>query len=256
MKYILIIFSLIVFCSCISCNSNSPKTDSDSIIDEDSLNEEDIDTSDESEDVELDNSNDEDGDADSDLDSDETPDSDYPKPTCIEIYEGDPESKLCFGPVKTDVKCNGSPEDNEFVTVLEDDNPIGSTSDPMDINDDFLFFPITNKEGVANIYGCNRKDGWLYKIVISDNDHSYFTVDGHLIIFVIWDVSRDYVENVKLLSGNLMTNEIKSVKDWGSYGKLQLKFPFLTYNSFDIPQIINLETNESKKLSRLTGPFP
>jgi len=246
-----IILLLFLFWSCTSCNTDNSKPDSDIIPDEDSLIE-DADISDESEDVELDNSNDEDTDSDSDLDSDEIPDSDYPEPTCIEIYEGNPESKLCFGPVKTDVKCNGSPEDNEFVTVLEDDNPIGSVGSPMDTNGNFVFFPVApkNPEIRANIYGCNIKEGNIYEIVTSKYNNQHFAVDDNLMVFIVID------SDAKLFLGNLKTNELKELNDWSSYGKLQLKYPFLTYNSYDVPYVFNLETNETEKLSRLTGPFP
>ncbi|HNW83345.1 MAG TPA: hypothetical protein PKG52_10690, partial [bacterium] len=245
MRNILIILFLTVFCSYTSCNSNHYKTDSDSTIDE-----EDIDISDDL----SDDLSDEVSDTESeDTEPDETPDIVYPEPTCIEIYEGDPESKLCFGPVKTDVKCNGSPEDNEFVTVLEDDNPTGKVDSPMDINDDFVFFPVApeDPEIRANIYGCNRKEGLLYEIVTSKYNNQYFSVDGNLMVFIVID------SDAKLFLGNLKTNDLKEINDWGSYGKPQLKYPFVVFPvDYENPFILNLETNESKKLSRLTGPFP
>lgn len=96
---------LFVFLLCTSCNSNNPDHDSDTFADVDSTVVDDLqegfDIYDEESEADI-----ESGD-----DFDETPDISYPDPTCIEVYEGDPASELCFGPVKTDVKCNKMPED-------------------------------------------------------------------------------------------------------------------------------------------------
>jgi len=247
MRNILIIFLLIVFCSCTSYNSNDPQTDKNS-----SINDLDTETIDDL----SDDSSDMDTEAEDDFD--EIPDISYPDPTCIEIYDGDPESKLCFGPVKTNVKCNDMPEDGEYTIILDEDNPIGSTSDPMDINDDFVFFPIYPEDTNirANIYGCSRIDGYLYEIVSSKYNHQHFTVDDDLMVFIVWDTSRDQLNRIKLLRGNLQTNELKELKDWGTYSKFQLNYPFLTYNSYDTPYILNLETDETTPLNNLRGSFP
>ncbi len=238
MKVTILIFTLFLF----SCNSGNSTLDTDNFSDADSSD------YDEAEDV-----------CDNDIEElideepDEIPDIVYPEPTCIEIYEGDPKSKLCFGPVKTKVKCNGFPKDGEYTIILNENNLIGNTSDPMDINDDFVFFPIypKNENIRANIYGCNRLDGYLYEIVSSKYNHQYFTVDHNLIVFMVWD------SDSKLLLGNLITNELKELKDWGGHGKLQLNYPYLTYlGGVRNPRILNLETNETAELNWLKGPFP
>ena len=250
MRNILIILSLL-FLSCTSCNSNKPEHDSDCFTDADLISE-----SDEEQDEFFDDSSDMDTEAEDDLY--EIPDISYPDPTCIEIYDGDPESKLCFGPVKTNVKCNDMPEDREYVTILEEDNPIGSISDPMDLNDDFVFFPIYPEDASirANIFGCSRIDSYLYEIVSSKYYNQYFTVDNNLIVFEVWDGDRNDSDG-KLLLGNLETNELKELKDWGGYGKTQLKYPFVTYYGYsEQPVILNIETDKTTKLKNLFGSFP
>ncbi len=260
MKKYLIIFLLIAFCFCTACNSDHHKTDSDIIPDEDLL----IEDTDISDDL-SDDLSDEVSDTESeDTEPDEIPDIVYPEPTCIEIYEGDPESKLCFGPVKTDVKCNAFPKDGEFVTVLEDDNPIGKIDSPMDINDDFVFFTVNPKDKsrcfeeytyCPDIYGCNRLDSYLYEIVTSKFIHNVFSVEFQRVVFAVSDETK--ISN-KLYMGNLTTNELTELKEWGDdgFGKLQLKYPFLTYTDGYFPYIFNLETNKTEELSRLSGPFP
>ena len=89
MRNKLIILSILFFFFCISCNSNKPEHDTDNLSDTDTFVndelQEDSDSYDEEseDDIELED------------DFDEIPDISYPDPTCIEIYDGDPESELC-----------------------------------------------------------------------------------------------------------------------------------------------------------------
>ena len=143
-----------------SCSSSKSRNDTDILPDSDA-------DSDDTETVDDDSDS-----QDSEIvdDSDEYIEPVYPAPVCIYIYPGQEDSKLCFGPVKTDVKCNANPKENEYVTVLESngatddyENPLGNVDDPMDMNDDFVFFILNPKdkklcfdgEYCPNIYGCN-----------------------------------------------------------------------------------------------------
>ncbi|HNW15741.1 MAG TPA: hypothetical protein PKM15_03480, partial [bacterium] len=261
MKVAILVFTLFLI-SCSSKSQNQDSQDEQDLHDFDNT-QPDIDTTvpdpDISDDL-SDDLSDEVSDTESeDTEPDEIPDIVYPEPTCIEIYEGDPESELCFGPVKTKVKCNAFPKDGEYTIILDEDNPIGSTDKPMDINDDFVFFIIypKNSEKGSNIYGCNRIDGYLYKIVNSIYDNPQFTVYNNFIVLNIWDGSRESSDRAKLFLGNFKTNEVKEITDWGGYGKIQFKYPFVTYYDYsEKPNILNLETNENTRLDRLTGPFP
>ena len=144
----------------VSCSSSKSQNDSDILPDGD-----------------YDSSYAENLDDDSDLqdseivdDSDEYIEPIYPDPVCIYIYPGQEDSKLCFGPKKTNVKCNANPKENEYVTVIKTENSIGDTEGSMDINDDFVFFVLNPKSSsecfkgktyCPNIYGCNRKNGYV-----------------------------------------------------------------------------------------------
>ena len=247
-----------------SCSSSKSQNDSDSIPDSD------FDT----QDIEIQNDDSDTQDSEIVDDSNEMPDEYvepvYPEPVCIYIYEGQEDSKLCFGPVKTKVKCKANPKDNEYVTVLESDggteayeNPLGNVDAPMDINDDFVFFVLNPKnkklcfDGESycpNIYGCNRKDEYVYKIVISKFSHSLFAVDGNNIVFNVWDNTKPSSDRTqhKLIYGNFTTNAVSDLTDWGSYGKMQIKYPYVTFlDILDNPSILNLETNITKKISDL-----
>ena len=132
-----------------SCSSSHSSNDSDIIpdADADTQDSETQDDDSDSQSSEIVDDSDEipDQDADSDSDSDpETDDEDYgPLPdNCIEIYPGQPNSRLCLGPKKTDVKCKANPKENEYVTMLELENPIGDSEGRMDINEDFIFFKL------------------------------------------------------------------------------------------------------------------
>ncbi|MBR6422353.1 SUMF1/EgtB/PvdO family nonheme iron enzyme [bacterium] len=187
----------------------------------------------------------------------------YPEPVCIYIYPDQEDSKLCFGPVKTNVKCNANPKESEYVTVLELENPIGDSEGPMDINEDFVFFVLNPKSSAEcfkgetycpNIYGCSRKDEYVYEIVVSKFIHSSISVDKEWVVFNVWDGTRTSSDNShhKLMIVNLKTNKILDLTDWGSFGKMQLKFPYVSaLDISDQPTIFNLETNSSKKISNL-----
>ncbi|MDX9806851.1 MAG: SUMF1/EgtB/PvdO family nonheme iron enzyme [bacterium] len=241
----------------ISCNSGNSALDTDNFSDDD------VSDYDEAVEEEEDVYNN-DVDELTDEETDEIPDIVYPEPTCIEIYEGDPKSKLCFGPVKTKVKCNGFPKDGEYTIILNEDNPIGNPSKPMDINDDFVFFPINPKDKsycfgentyCPSIYACSRFNGYLYEIIMSKFIHNVFSVYSEKILFVLSDQAN--IRN-KLFLGDLVTNEVKSLSGWGDggYGGFNFKNSFLTYASYDSPYIFNLETNETAELNWLKGPFP
>ena len=205
-------------------------------------------------------------------DSDEIPDEEidpiYPDPVCIYIYPGQEDSKLCFGPVKTDVKCNANPKENEYVTVLESNpsmdisSPLGNVDDPMDMNDDFVFFVLNPKnskqcfEGETycpNIYGCNRKNEYVYEIVVSKFINHFFSVDGDKIVFNLWDsVKSDIHKSDLLFLGDFKTREVTKIGDWNVYGQMQIKYPYVAFSdSSNNPTIVNLETSSSKKISTL-----
>ena len=96
---------LLVFLA-FSCSSSHSSNDSDMFHDEDIV----------SQDSEI---QDDDSDAqDSEIvdDYDENAELIYPDPVCIYIYPGQEDSKLCFGPVKTNVKCKANPKENEYVS--------------------------------------------------------------------------------------------------------------------------------------------
>jgi len=251
----LVLLIVLIFMN-ISCNSNKPEQDSDSFTDTDQISINDVEHDDYSDDISVESEEDYD---ESEDDFDEIPDISYPDPTCIEVYDGDPESELCFGPVKTNVKCNKMPEDGEYTIILDEDNPIGNTGDKMDVNDEFVFFPIYPEDPSirANIYGCNRVNGFLYEIVSSKYNHNHFTVDDDLVVFMVWDSSISSTDDSKLFLGNFKSNEIKELTDWGPHSKIQFNAPYLSYiNISKTPHILNLETNETTKLNWLNGPFP
>ncbi|MBP5407095.1 hypothetical protein J6Z19_08095, partial [bacterium] len=254
LKLFLAFLGLILF---ISCSSSKSQNDSDSIPDADS------DTQD-SETVDDDSGAQETEIVD---DSEEIPDEYvepvYPDPVCIYIYPDQEDSKLCFGPVKTDVRCNANPEENGYVTLIESENQLGVTEGRMDINDDFVFFVLNPKNKkfcfsgetyCPNIYGCNRKNNYVYEIVVSKFIHSSFTVDGERIVFNVWDgIRTSYdVSHHKLMVGSLKTNETFDITDWGSFGKMQIKYPYVVFLDIsDNPLILNLETNSTEKISNL-----
>ena len=253
-----IILLLFLSAYCTSCNPQNSENDSDSFTDADITDMDDL-----KEDFDI---YDEESEADIEAedDFDEIPDISYPDPTCIEVYEGDPESELCFGPVKTDVKCNKMPEDGEYTIILDEDNPIGSTDKPMDINDDFVFFTINPKNKshcfgsytyCPNTFACSRIDGYLYEVVTSKFIINAFSVDSHKVAFVLADQAN--LRN-RFFMGNLTTNELIGLSDWGDggYGAFNLNYSFLTYVDYRTPHILNLETNETTKLNWLNGPFP
>ena len=240
-----------------SCSSSKSQNDSDILPDVDADSDE-IETLDDDSDSQyseiiddFDETQDQDGEADS------------PAVNCIYIYPGQEDSKLCFGPVKTNVKCNANPKENEYVKVLESNNSLGNVDEPMDINDDFVFFVLNPKDSTKcfegetycpNIYGCNRKDEYVYEIVFSKFIHSSFAVDEDKIVFNVWDGLRTSSDTShhKLVIGNLETKEIFDLTDWGSFGKIQLKFPYVSaLDISDQPTIFDLETNTSKKISSL-----
>ena len=259
--------------SCSSSHSSNesdilPDTDTDSqdseTVDDDADSEEDldfIDDSDESPDQDTDQDSDS-GKNDSDTD---TNDEDYgPLPdNCIEVYPGKANSRLCLGPKKTDVRCKANPKENEYVTVLESDNPIGEAEGPMDINDDFVFFIVNPKSSdecfkeesyCPSIYACSRKNEYVYEIVVSKFINHFFAVDGDKIVFNVWDETKsDWTKDDKLLIADLKNNEIAELTDWGSHGQMQIVYPYVAFIDLvsDNPVIMNLETNASKKVSNL-----
>ncbi|MBP5406793.1 hypothetical protein J6Z19_06560, partial [bacterium] len=258
LRLFLVFLGLILF---VSCSSSKSQNDSDTVPDSD------IDTHD-SETVDDDSDTQE---AEIIDDFEEIPDEYvepvYPDPVCIYIYPGQEDSKLCFGPVKTDVKCKANPKENQYVTVLESDpsmgisSPLGNVDDPMDINDDFVFFVLNPKNKkfcfsgetyCPNIYGCNRKNNYVYEIVVSKFIHSSFTVDGERIVFNVWDgvKTSSNASQHKLMVGSLKTNETFDITDWGSFGKMQIKYPYVVFLDIsDNPVILNLETHSTEKIS-------
>ena len=253
------IFVVIIFVSLvlIACSSSHSSNDTDMLPDED-IDLQDSETVDDDSDAQ---------DGEIVDDSDETPDEYvepvYPDPVCIYIYPGQEDSKLCFGPVKTNVKCKANPKENEYVTVIESENQLGVTEGRMDINDDFVFFALNPKDKkqcfddetyCPNIYGCNRKDEYVYEIVSSKFIHNFVAVDKDRIAFKVWDGTRSSSDTShhKIMIGNLETREISDLTDWGSFGKMQMKYPYVsTLDISDQPTIFNLETNTSKKISSL-----
>ena len=249
-KYSKIIALLLVFLV-FSCSSSKSQNDSDMIPDADA---------DDSESIAVDDT---DSEEDSD-DSDEYIEPIYPAPVCIYIYPGQEDSKLCFGPVKTDVKCNANPKENEYVTVIKTENSIGDTEGSMDINDDFVFFVLNPKSSAEcfkgetycpNIYGCNRKNNYVYEIVSSKFIHHFFAVDSNTVVFNVWDgTSSDFGwSKSKILIADLGTNQIYELTaDWGSYSQMQINFPYIAFkDNSDQPIIFNLKTNSSKKIPNL-----
>ena len=243
----------------VSCSSSHSSNDSDIIPDED-IDLQDLETKDDDTDEE---------DFDFIDDSDEIPDEYiepvYPEPVCIYIYPGQEDSKLCFGPVKTNVKCKANPKENEYVTVLESNNSLGNVDEPMDINDDFVFFVLNPKDSAKcfegetycpNIYGCNRKNNYVYEIVSSKFIHHFFAVNNNIVVFNVWDgTSSDFGwSKSKILIADLKNNKIyKLTADWGSYSQMQVRFPHISFmNNFsDRPIIFNIENKTSQEISEL-----
>ncbi|MBO7126446.1 SUMF1/EgtB/PvdO family nonheme iron enzyme [bacterium] len=201
-----------------------------------------------------------------DDDSDEYIEPIYPDPVCIYIYPGQEDSKLCFGPKKTNVKCNANPKENEYVTVIKTENSIGDTEGSMDINDDFVFFVLNPKSSsecfkgktyCPNIYGCNRKNGYVYEIVSSKFIHHIFAVDGDKMVFNLWDnVKSDTYKSDLLLVGNLKTNRMTRIGQWGLYERVQMKYPYVvSLTSMELTHglaVFNLESNTRKDISELS----
>ena len=248
---------LLMISGLFSCSSSKSQNDSDVISDSDSDDSESIIDND------VDSEEDSDFIDDSEEKSDQDADTDFPAVNCIYIYEGREDSKLCFGPKKTDVRCKANPKENEYVTVLESSNPIGEAEGPMDINDDFVFFELNSgnsdkcfegKSYCPNIYGCNRKDEYVYEIVVSKFIHHFFAVDGNHIVFKLWDsVKSDTHKSDLLFLGDLNKGELTKIADWSVYGKMQMKYPIVAFLDYlyDNPLIINLETNTTKKITDL-----
>ena len=267
----LLFFCLFFLFSCSSSNSSNdsdiiPDGDSDSdnteTVDDDADSEEDldfIDDSDESPDQDTDQDSDS-GKNDSDTD---TNDEDYgPLPdNCIEVYPGKANSRLCLGPKKTNVRCKANPAENEYVTVIESDNSLGNIDEPMDINDDFVFFSLNPKDKkqcfdgetyCPNIYGCNRKDEYVYEIVSSKFMHHFFAVEGDIIVFnVVNGISPDFKSKIMLADLKTQKN-FEITKSWGSYSQMQINFPYIAFkDTSDQLIIFNLETNISTKIPNL-----
>ena len=263
---------LLMISGLFSCSSSKSQNDSDIIPDSDSDAPETIvDDTDSEEDSDFIDDSDEKSDQDADSDSEkhdsdtDTNDEDYgPLPdNCIEVYPGKANSRLCFGPIKTNVRCKANPAENEYVTVLESNNSLGNTDESMDINDDFVFFVLNPKDSTKcfdgktycpNIYGCNRKDEYVYEIVVSKFIHHFFAVDGNKIVFNLWDdLKSDTYKSDLLFIGDLKTGQITKIADWSVYGKMQMKYPIVAFLDYlyDNPLIINIETNTTKKISNL-----
>ena len=261
MKKVLNLLIVLLVFLLFSCTSSKSQNDSDILPDADSDEVENLDDDSDSQGSEIVD------------DSDETPDEYiepvYPEPVCIYIYPGQEDSKLCFGPKKTNVKCKANPKENEYVTVLESDggteayeNPLGNVDEPMDINDDFVFFVLNPKDKnlcfedktyCPNIYGCNRKDEYVYEIVVSKFNNVSFAVDADLILFDVWDSTRDGASDIKLLLGNLSTSHFYEITpEWGAYGKMQITYPYIVFlDASENPLIFNLETNTSTRIPNL-----
>ena len=266
MKKVLNLLVVLLVFLIFSCSSSHSSNDTDILPDgnSDSDDIETVDDDSDSQSSEIIDDSDEIQDQDSDSDT-ETDEEDYgPLPdNCIEVYPGRANSRLCLGPKKTDVKCNANPKENGYVTVLKYDNSLGEVDDPMDINDDFVFFELNPKDSkqcfdgetyCPNIYGCNRKDEYVYEILSSKFIHSSFVVDEDRMVFNVWDGLRTSSDTShhKLMIVNLKTNEISDLTDWGSFGKMQMKFPYVSaLDISDQPTIFNLETNTSKQISGL-----
>ena len=251
-KYSKIIALFLIF-FLFSCSSSHSSNDSDIVPDADA---------DDSESIAVDDT---DSEEDSD-ESDEYVEPVYPDPVCIYIYPGQEDSKLCFGPVKTDVKCNANPKENEYVTVIKTENSIGDTEGSMDINDDFVFFVLNPKSSAEcfkgktycpNIYGCNRKNGYVYEIVSSKFIHHIFAVDGDKMVFNLWDnVKSDTYKSDLLLVGNLKTNRMTRIGQWGLYERVQMKYPYVvSLTSMELTHglaVFNLESNTRKDIPELS----
>ena len=240
-----------------SCSSSKSQNDSDILPDADEDSDE-IETLDDDSDSQYSEIID-----DFDETQEQDEDADSPAVNCIYIYPDQEDSKLCFGPVKTDVKCNANPKENEYVKVLASNNSLGNVDEPMDINDDFVFFVLNPKDSTEcfdgetycpNIYGCNRKDEYVYEIVFSKFIHSSFAVDEDKIVFNVWDGLRTSSDTShhKLMIGNLETKEIFDLTDWGSFGKMQMKYPYLvSIDISDQPTIFNIENGSRQKITNL-----
>ena len=266
MKKVLNLLVVLLIFLVFSCTSSKSQNDSDMISDADA------DTQDfEGQDDDSDTQEAEIVD-DSDVKPDEDSEPAYPNPVCIYIYPGQEDSKLCFGPKKTNVKCKANPKENEYVTVLESngatdayENPLGNVDDPIDMNEDFVFFLLDPKDRnlcfagetyCPNIYGCNRKNEYVYEIVVSKFINHFFAVDGDKIVFNVWDTARydsDSSKPGKILIGELKTNEVSEVTtEWGSYGQMQIKFPYISFRDISFkPIIFNIETKTMKKIENL-----
>ena len=149
------------------------------------------------------------------------------------------------------------------MSVIESDNSFGDTEESMDINDDFVFFALNPKDSskcqndktyCPNIYGCNRKDEYVYEIVSSKFIHHLFAVDGNKIVFNLWDsVKADIYKSDLLFVGDLTTKQIKKIADWSVYGKMQMKYPIVAFRDYvsNNPLILNLESNTTRKITDL-----
>ena len=260
MKKVLNLLVVLLVFLIFSCSSSKSQNDSDILPDSDA-------------DTQDSETRDDDSDSQSSEiidDSDETPNEEidpiYPEPVCIYIYPDQEDSKLCFGPVKTDVKCNANPKENEYVTVIKTENSIGDTEGSMDINDDFVFFVLNPKSSAEcfkgktycpNIYGCNRKNGYVYEIVSSKFIHHIFAVDGDKMVFNLWDnVKSDTYKSDLLLVGNLKTNRMTRIGQWGLYERVQMKYPYVvSLTSMELTHglaVFNLESNTRKDIPELS----
>ena len=272
-KWLSVVLGLFFLLSCSSSHSSNdtdilPDTDTDSqdvIVDNDADSEEDsdfIDDSYETPDQDTDQDSDS-GKNDSDTD---TNDEDYGSlpDNCIEIYPGQAKSRLCLGPKKTNVKCKANPGENGYVTVLESENSLGNVNGPMDLNDDFVFFVLNPNDSskcfdgetyCPNIYGCNRKDEYVYEIVVSKFIHHFFAVDGNRIVFKVWDgTSPDFGwAKSKIMIADLNTKQLSDITaDWGLCGKMQISSPYVAYtNVSDNLTIYNIEIGSTNVISEL-----
>ena len=267
MKKVLNLLVVLLIFLVFSCSSSKSQNDSD-VISDDDIDSDDIETVDDDSDSqssEIVDDLDETQDQDSDSDT-ETDEEDYgPLPdNCIEVYPGQANSRLCLGPKKTDVKCNANPEENEYITVLESDNSLGNVNGPMDLNDDFVFFVLNPKNSAKcfegetycpNIYGCNRKDEYVYEIVVSKFIHHFFAVDGNEIVFKVWDgTSPDFGwAKSKIMIADLNTKQLFDITSaWGLCGKMQISSPYVAYtNVSDNLTIYNIETSLTNVISEL-----